>query len=302
MTTVLVSIVSAFLAISLSLWGIYGLLKARFLRRLNAHAAFSQVPHSSQWDVRFTVASAESDDLRKLRETYRLGDIAGGGTDQERAIRLMNWVHALTRHAVHPSVPRDVSAMNLIRLCQQQSKRINCWMYSIILNECLLSVGIASRMVHLNPPKENPKESHLVVAVYLQDKEEWIMLDPDMRSYFVDEQGGILGIGEVRKRLISGAFLGVSENLDLQGANKLPFGVRAALYRMYISKNIFRMSCPQRSEVKKRSAARRITYDLIPDGYHPEWLKQPRISTNGNARVYINDEDLFWQVPTIESS
>ena len=303
MTTLLVSIISALLVLLLVLWGIYLAFKGRFLTRLARHATFSKTPHSSQWDVNFSFASADDDDLRVLRETYKLGDIAGRGSGQERAIRLMNWVHGLTRHAVNPSTPKDLSALNLIRLCQQQGKRINCWMYSMILNECLLSVGIASRMVHLNPPTESPKESHFVVAAYLSDVQKWIMLDPDMRSFFVDERGDVLGAADVRERLISGEFLGVSTELDLQGANRLPLSLRTALYKTYISKNIFRITCLQRSAVKKRlDVGTRISYELIPDGYHPEWLKQPRLSTNGNVLVYINDAEQFWQVPSIESS
>lgn len=298
MTLPLVLVVASLLAILLLLWGIYVLFKKRFLRRLAAHATFSQAPHSGQWNVSFVVASAQGDDLSALRETYKLEDIAGSGSHQERAIRLMNWVNGLTRHAPNPSAPREVTAMNLIRLCQQEGKRINCWMYATILHECLLSVGIPARMVHLSPPKKMPKESHFVVSVYLQDEEKWIMLDPDMRSFFVDEHGGILGVAQIRERLSSGAFLRVSEKLNLQGANWLPLRMRMALYTTYISKNIFRLACPQRSGVKNRAdAAPRITYELIPDGYHPEWLKQPRISTNGNVLVYINDADLFWQEP-----
>jgi hypothetical protein len=46
-------------------------------------------------------------------------------------------------------------------------------------------------------------------------------------------------------------------------------------------------------------ASPQITYELIPDKYHREWLKQPCISTHGNARVYVNDEELFWQAPFV---
>jgi len=301
MTPALIVLAAILLLVVLLPLGSYLFFKRRFVLRLRDHAGYSRTPHSAQWDVCFSAASPDDENLQLLREAHKLSDIAGGGSNQERAIRLMNWVHALTSHAVNPSTPSDLTAMNLIRLCQQQGKRINCWMYSIILNECLLSVGISSRMVHLSPPKERPKESHLVVAVYLQDRKKWIMLDPDTGSFFVDEQGDLLGVAEIRERLISGTFLGVSEDLSMPKANWLPIRWRKAVYKVYLSKNIFRISCPRRSDVRTNlQEDRRISYELIPDGYHPEWLKQPRISTNGNALVYINDADLFWQVPVSE--
>lgn len=300
MTTTLVALASLIVAIMLMACGLYVFFTRRFLRRLRAHAIYSQSPHSDQWGIGFAYVSAEDEYLAKLRKAYRLSDIAGEGTDQERAIRLMRWVHGLTRHAINPSTPKDLSALNLIRLCQQEGKRINCWMYSIILNECLLSLGIPSRMVHLLPLKERPNESHFVVAVYVRESMQWIMIDPDMRGYFMDEQDNILGVAQIRKRLIAGGILHVSEELDLQGAQWLPRRVLTSLYRAYISKNLIRVACPQHSGLRGvDGASPQITYELIPDKYHREWLKQPRISTHGNARVYVNDEELFWQAPFV---
>ena len=45
--------------------------------------------------------------LEKIRATYGLQTIAGDGTDEERAVRLMYWVHDLTRHAINPSTPSE---------------------------------------------------------------------------------------------------------------------------------------------------------------------------------------------------
>ena len=45
-----------------------------------------------------------------------------------------------------------------------------------------------------------------------------------------------------------------------------------------------------------------VTYELIPDGYHPEWLKEPHVMPNGNTHVYTNNPDLFWQSPTVDRS
>ena len=296
MTTPLIAVALSFLAVIVIACGLYEYYRRRFLRRLRAHAEFSGTPHPSQWEVSLGLTPSDDAYLTELRETYRLEETAGIGSDQERAIRVMLWVHGLTRHSVKPSTPKDLSALNLIRLCQQQGKRINCWMYSIILNECLLSLGISSRMVHLLPPKERPNESHFVVEVYVRESGKWIMLDPDMRGYFMDEFGEVLGVAEIRTRLTTGEELRVSDTLNLQGVQWLPRRLLGPLYTAYISKNIFRVACSQFSgQVRAKSEGQRITYELIPDGYHREWLKLPQISTAGNVRVFINDAAQFWQ-------
>ena len=83
------------------------------------------------------------------------------------------------------------------------------------------------------------------------------------------------------------------------GHHKQPFKSTVGSRKISISKKLFRVAFSRKSVVG--IAFQRVgpvTYELIPDGYHPEWLKEPRVSPKGNVHVYINNPELFWQSPT----
>jgi hypothetical protein len=118
-------------------------------------------------------------------------------------------------------------------------------------------------------------------------------MDPDFGGYFMDEDGNILGIPEIRRRLISGAPLVV--NQDVRGFTMV---LGKGSYPWYLSKNIFRYACSQRNEFDHETERKnRIDYELIPDGYRDELLLEPEITKRGSKIVYTNDEDFFWQNP-----
>jgi hypothetical protein len=187
---------------------------------------------------------------------------------------LMRWVHSLAHHT--PKAER-LDALHLIRLCTEEKRRLNCWLFVTILSDVYLAVGLASRIVHLNPPREAPRASHVVTAVYLRDVGRWALMDPDMRVFAVDEQGVPIGVAEVREGLAGGLPLRINDDIHTSYATWLPGRLRKALYRWYLSKNCFRYDCPVRSEPNYESRESSRTYvQVIPDGYHAEWLIAPR--------------------------
>ncbi len=265
--------------------------RRRFLNLLKEYPGFSAKFGQEQTDVKFYQSGLDDPNLISLREKYDLDSVAGSGSEPERIINLMRWVHQLTKHSHNPSIPDQRNALNLIHLCQTENKKLNCWLYATILNDVYLSMGFASRIIHLYPRKQNPKESHVINAVYSNDLNKWVFMDPDMRGYFMDEQGQLLGVQEIRQRMISGDPLIVSDDI-------VPWARRLGknFYKWYISKNIFRYDCPQYSVFDYESqASGRVYIQLIPDGYHEDWLLEPRITERGNTIVYINDAARFWQ-------
>ncbi len=271
--------------------------KRRFLQRLHAYSTFSgrAAPESVPT---ITYAAPNHAKLRELRQEVPLEQIAGAGSDATRAIALMRWVHGLSKHTPNPPRPKQLDAVYLIRLCRERRQRLNCRLFSTILNDVYLAVGLPSRIVHLCPSAETPRESHVVTCVYLRDIARWALMDPDMRGYIVDELGLPLGVREMRTRLSGGLALRVNDDLHIPGANWLPRPLRNALYRWYLSKNSFRYQCPVRSEPGYESSqGGRVYLQAIPDGYHSEWLAAPRATPRGNKIISMNDEDAFWVSP-----
>jgi hypothetical protein len=141
----------------------------RFRSRLRRHPQFTPPAGPSAALDSIVYASPEHPTLAAFRKKHDFESVAGQGTELERLARLMEWVHGLTTHARNPSWPERRNGLHLAELAREQGKRFNCWMYAIVLNDVLLSMGYASRVIHLWPHKEHPNESHVVTCVYSRD-------------------------------------------------------------------------------------------------------------------------------------
>ena len=269
---------------------------------LKKHSAFSAERPGYPLEVNFTYAAPTDENLKKLRDTYDLETVAGQGSETDRIISLTNWVFRLTGHANEPEIPKELNAFNLIRLAKDEHKLINCYMKTVILNEVFLALGFPSRQIHLLPHSNEEDESHFITSVYLRALGKWILMDPDMGVYVTDEKGGILGVGEIRSRLIAGEPLKVKDLPPVPGAlarawQKVSYFVRGVDYLWFLSEFIFKIRCPRDSLFDQSSKPDKVYFELIPDEYREELLQAPRISATGKKIFTINDEVLFWRKP-----
>ncbi len=196
---------------------------------LKQHSTFSGTQPAYAVDVAFTYAAPTDQDLSRLRETYDLEAIAGRGSETERLINLMAWVHRLTGHANEPEIPKELNAFNLIRLAQVEHMQINCYMKTVILNEVYLAMGWPSRQTHLLPHSHEEDESHFVTSVYARSLGGWVLMDPDFGAYLTDEEGRLLGVSETRSRLIAGRPV-VAKDVDAGGRLATALGRREGLH------------------------------------------------------------------------
>ena len=182
---------------------------------------------------------------------------------------------------------------------------INCYMKTIILNEILLAKGFSSRWTHLLPHSHEEDESHFVTSVYSRTLGKWILMDPDFGVYVTDENSSILSVAEIRNRLIAGepivvVGLDTSQSILAQSWGSVREFVEGADYLWYLSKNIFKIRCPQVSKFNQRAMPDKVYFELLPDGYRDDLLQKSEMTTRGKV-FYISDEDLFWQKPAEES-
>jgi hypothetical protein len=272
---------------------------------LKGHRTFSAKERSSPTvDITFTYAAPTDENLARLRKLYDLDAVAGQGLEAERLINLMRWVYRLTGHANEPEIPKELNAFNLIRLAKDEHMLINCTMKTIILNEVYLAMGWASRQTHLLPAEKEEEESHFVTSVYAPSLGKWIMMDPDMGAYVTDEEGTILGVQEIRSRMIAGLPLVVKDVDDAGRFERARVGwsnfVRGVDYLWFLSDFLFKIRCPQRSLFNQASEPNRVIVELLPDGYREDLLQKPRTDERGRTIISINDEGLFWQRPSGE--
>ncbi len=269
---------------------------------LRKHPAFSGRQPAYPVDVEFSYASAADDNLKTLRERYDLDAAAGRGSETDRIINLMSWVYGLTGHANEPEIPKELNALNLIPLAKDKHMMINCYLKTVILNEVYLAMGFESRQTHLLPAEKEDEESHYITSVFSRALGRWILMDPDFGVYVTDEKGAILGIAEIRGRLIAGERMLVKpvappRNFLAEAWSSFQNYIDGTSYLWYLRKNIFKVKCPQNSLFNQAAQPNRLYYELIPDGYREELLRAPETTKGGNKVVFMNDEDLFWQKP-----
>jgi hypothetical protein len=269
---------------------------------LKAHPSFSAKPASSAVEVTFSYAVPVDENLTQLRLAYDLDAVAGNGPETERLINLMRWVYRLTGHANEPEIPEERNALNLIPLARDRHMLMNCALKTVILNEVYLAMGFESRQTHLWPAEKEDEESHYITSVYSHTLGRWILMDPDFGVYVKDEQGAILGVAEIRSRLVAGRPLTVRpvdpppSILARAWSNVRDF-VDGTSYLWYLQKNLFKIECPQNSLFNLAAEPNRVHVQLIPDGYREEQLMTPQITGRGKKVVFTNDEGLFWQKP-----
>ena len=272
---------------------------------LKKHATFSAKPSGYSVKVDFSYADSSDENLTRLRDMYNLETIAGQGTETDRIINLTRWVYQLTGHANEPEIPKELNAFNLIRLAKDEHMQINCYMKTVILNEIFLAMGLSSRWTHLLPHSHEEDESHFVTSVYSSALGKWILMDPDFGVYVTDEKGAILGVADIRNRLIAGEPLVVKDLDTSQSALARTWGdvenfIQGADYPWILSKFIFKIRCPQVSRFNQRSMPDKVYFELLPDGYREELLRESQMTERGKV-VYMNDEELFWQKPAGQS-
>ena len=272
---------------------------------LKNHPVFSARATGYPVDVKYYYAEAMDDSLKKLRDMYDLETVAGQGSEIDQIINLMSWVYRLAEHANEPAIPTKRNAFSFIRMAQIEHKQINCYMKTVILNEVYLSMGFYSRHTHLLPHSHEERESHFITSVYSHTLDKWILMDPDFGVYVTDEKGNILGVMEIRRRLIAGEPLNTIHT-DRSGfteawANLRNF-IEGADYKWFLSDFIFKIRCPRNSMFNQDSKPIREFFELIPDGYQEELLQEPKMTNKGKKIFFINDEGLFWQKPMDSSS
>ena len=249
----------------------------------------------------FTYQPEDNPNLQLIRQHLKLDSIAGKGNELSQIFYLLHWIHDLVKHDGNSYNPDLKNAVDLIKVCKIENRGVNCRMLATILNECYLSMGIKSRFVTCMPKETEFNDCHVINMVFSKDLDKWIWIDPTFAAYVMDEKGMLLGLQEVRERLIKGQPLILNPDANW---NKEYLQTKEYYLEEYMAKNLYRLECPVSSEYNTETGeqGKEITYvELLPlDGI--EQTPQQREGTNQETGVkYIyyrtNNPDLFWAKP-----
>jgi hypothetical protein len=154
----------------------------------------------------FTYQSSKDAHLVALRKNFKLDSIAGKGDEAFKAVNLLKWVHNTINHdGQHESGIKLINAPEIIKTATSKKIGVSCGELATTLNECYLAMGWKSRKVYCLP-KDSLNidyDSHVINIVYLPSLNKWVWMDPTNNAYVTDENMNLLGIADVRERLIT---------------------------------------------------------------------------------------------------
>ena len=179
--------------------------------------------------------------LPVLKNQYELDKIAGNGDDLSKALNLLFW---LCDHTYHKGDYDNHIPMNSLDLLEYsfdkgRANGVNCLNLSVILTECLLSIGLPAHTVGLMPFSHEDMDNHVVVHVHIASLGKWMMLDPSWCSYFSDEEGNILDIFEIRNRFADDEEVHLNEEFSYCGVKLISFPEMVRHYKQYMAKDLF---------------------------------------------------------------
>jgi len=251
----------------------------------------------------FTYQSASQPELVALRKAFNLDSIAGKGNEASQVLNLLHWIHNLVPHYGNHPNPAVMNAMNMIAVCKRDNRGLNCRGLATVLNECYLAMGFKSRFVTCLPKdslRVDP-DCHVINMVYIPSMKKWIWVDPTQDAYVMNEKGELLGLEEVRERIINNRPLIL--NPEANWNHQVSATKENYLYS-YMAKNLYILQCPADSEYNTETAVKGKTVTYI-QLYPLDYFKQsPRKAVSRNERMdtnYVfyttNNPAAFWQVP-----
>jgi len=250
---------------------------------------------------KFTYQASDNPNLMALRKGFNLDNIAGQGTDVLKILNLMHWIHDLVPHDGMNGNPEVKNAMSMLEVCKKDNRGLNCRGLALVLNECYLAMGIKSRIVTCYP-KDSLKidqDCHVINSVYSESLKKWLWIDPTFDAYVMNEKGELLGIEEVRERLIEDKTLIL--NPDANWNNKSA-QTKEDYLGSYMSKNLYILECPALSEYNMETSSEGKTYNyikLIPLDYYEQEPHKAEEKGEKSNTIWIhyktNNPNLFWE-------
>lgn len=269
------------------------------LEILKGAATYNQ--DDSRFTPSFTYQKNTSSELSDLRKKLNLDSIAGKGNELSQIFNLLHWVHRTIRHDGSSKNPEVRNALGIISACQKENRGVNCRMMAIVLNECYLAMGISSRYVTCMPKETEFDDCHVINAVFCKELKKWIWIDPTFAAYVMDENGQLLGIEEVRQRLIDNRPLILNADANW---NRESLQTKEDYLENYMAKNLYRLECPVNSQFDTETSGlgKEIAYiELLPlDGIEqtPQHETQKNNETQITYQFYkTNNSQIFWASP-----
>jgi hypothetical protein len=239
----------------------------------------------------FSYMTSSDSDLRILKSSFNLDQVAGSGNEISRIIKLMQWVHRLVPHESSPGYIVPSNSLNIIEVCQTEKRGVNCRQLATILNDVYLAMGFKSRLVTCLPMKNETEDCHVTNLVFSETLKKWIYMDPTFEAYFTNKKGIFLNHAEIRKAIVDGTAIRVNDEINSNGQ---PYQGGKIGYIRYMAKNMVRFVCSMKSEFGSEQKMP-FYVELYPKGF--ESCAEFESKTVGPNFQCISDPAVFWANP-----
>lgn len=237
---------------------------------------------------RFVYQSADNVCLKQVREFFSLDEVAGDGDEISKILNILHFVHDSITHDGGNYALCEFDAIDIYNYHKSTGKGVNCRHLAITLNEMYLSMGFYSRYVTCLPKDPNDQDCHVINTVWSSQLKKWIWVDPTFDAYVMEENDNLLGIAEVRERLIDGRPLILNEDANWNHKSKQ---TKEYYLDNYMTKNLYYIECVTENRFNPESRYRNTGtkyVKLVPSDVEEisnEWI------------TITHDADYFWQSP-----
>jgi hypothetical protein len=252
---------------------------------------------------------------KEFNEKYKIKEKAGCGNDLSRAINILHWISNNIQHNGTKPIPEEIDSLALFDNAWGKGYDfgINCRFLSILLADCLLSIGLFARPLYLMPFSPYDEDNHVVTQVFIRELNKWIMLDPSFDAYVMNQEKEMLNIFEIRDLLSNQEAIIFNDEIR---HNDDKWQIDEPYYKEYLAKDSFYIEtyekvgcynpnnigkhlyiCPENYDLKK-SKVLNIQYRTKEVGDSEDmqnWLKNEMVK----EYLYIEPSEIL-KVPYIK--
>jgi hypothetical protein len=186
--------------------------------------------------TKFTYKCANDPDLAAIRKEFKLDSIIGTGNEVSQILNLLHWVHNSFRHDGSKDAPKYTSIPNLMNICMNEHRTLDCGTLATVLNDSYLALGFKSHRVICLPKDSTDFDCHSINAVYSNILNKWLWIDPTNDAYVMNEKGELLSIAEVRERLVDNKPLILNPEANWNHVNSV---TKEYYLYYYMAKNLY---------------------------------------------------------------
>lgn len=246
--------------------------------------------HGASMTETFAYAAPSDSLLAASRKRFNLDSIAGNGTDIERIMNLMQWVHNSIPHDGSNGIPAQRRNLrDIYDTCRRDSVGVNCRGLAICLTEALLAQGIPARYITCMSKKwDTDPDCHVICVAWSQSLGKWIWVDPTFAAVVTDSEGNLLHPGEVRHRLQHDLPLAINPDANW---NNLAPQTKDHYIDYYMAKNLYLLEANLLNQADPEGPASH------PQGRFAALV--PPASNYNRAQILTSDDAWFWQPPAM---